>query len=205
MEEARPSPTPAPASTPRRRGRPRSEAVGEAILEAAARLLGERGYAALTMEGIAAEAGISKPTLYLRYGGKAEVVAAAFARLRMGAAPAPAGDLRADLVAQLRHLRRVYATVGMSVLGVCLAEEEHEPDLIAGLREGSLEPGRRLMRDAMAAARERGEIAADADLDTAVEMAVGAFYAHHLAGTGFDEGWAERVVDALLRGLRPAS
>lgn len=191
-----------PSPAPRRaRGRPRSAAHDEAILDAAARLLGELGYAGMSMEAVAAAAGVSKPTLYLRYGGKAELVAAAFERLRIGGAPALSGDLRADLVAQLRHLRAVFERVGMSVVGVCLAESRHLPDLIGALRERSLYPGRQLMRDALTSARERGEIPAGADIETAIETAVGAYYARYLAGEAFGAGWEERVADATLRGL----
>jgi AcrR family transcriptional regulator len=192
---------PPPVPAPGRRGRPRSAVHDDAILEAAARLLGELGYSRMSMEAVAAAAGVSKPTLYLRYGSKAELVAAAFERLRMGGAPAPSGDLRADLVAQLRHLRLVFAHVGMSMVGVCLAEQEHLPDLIAALRDRSLHPGRQLMRDALAAARGRGEIGPDADIETAIETSIGAYYARYLAGEGFDAGWEERVADATLRAL----
>lgn len=197
----RPRPAaPSPAGA-RPRGRPRSAAHDDAILEAAARLLGEQGYSRMSMEAVAAAAGVSKPTLYLRYAGKAELAAAAFERLRVGGAPALTGDLRADLVAQLGHLRRVFERVGMSMVGVCLAEADHVPDLIARLRERSLEPGRQLMRDAFAAAQARGEIAADADVETTVESAIGAYYARYLAGRPFDDGWEGRVADAALRGV----
>ena len=192
-----------PAGTPaaRGRGRPRSPAHDDAILDAAVALMREVGYARLTMEGVAAAAGISKPTLYLRYSGKAELVVAAHERVRLGQAPTPTGDLRADLVAQLRHLQDTFARLGMSVIGVCLAEEEGLPDLIAGLRTRSLEPGRAILREAMRAAAARGELAPDADVETAIETAVGAYYARYLAGQPFDDGWAERVADATLRGL----
>ncbi|MGD9572036.1 MAG: TetR/AcrR family transcriptional regulator [Thermoleophilia bacterium] len=194
---------PAPA---RPRGRPRSADRDAAILDAAARLLGEVGYTRMTMEAVAAAAGVGKPTLYLRYPSKADLVAAAFERVRMGGAPEPTGDPRADLVAQLRHLRITFDRVGMSVTGVCLAEEEHLPDLIAALRERSLHPGRALLRDVLIAARDAGTIAPDADVATAVEMAFGAYYARYLAGDPFDEGWEERVADATLRALgAPAS
>lgn len=191
-----------PVQPPARGGRPRKASHDDAILDAAVRLLGEVGYTRLSMEGVAAAARISKPTLYLRYSNKAQVVAAAFTRLRVGAAPALTGDLRADLVAQLGHLRRVFERVGMSLIGVCLAEEEHVPDLIEALRAGSLRPGRRLLRDALADAQARGEVAADADLDAAVELAVGAYYARYLAGEEFADDWEHRIADAVLRSVR---
>lgn len=191
----------------RGRGRPRSTEHDDAILDAAVSLMREVGYARMTMEAVAAAAGVSKPTLYLRYAGKAELVVAAHERVRIGDAPAPTGDLRADLAAQLRHLHEVFARLGMSVIGVCLAEEDGLPDLIAALRARSVEPGRQIMRDAIAGAVARGELppAAEADAETAIEMAIGAYYARYIAGRPFDEGWPERVADATLRALGAAT
>lgn len=185
----------------RRRGRPRSRDNDLAILDAAIALLGDLGYHRMSMEAVAAAAGVSKPTVYLRYPSKPDLVAAAFAHVRMGGAPALTGDLRDDLVAQLAHLRTVFERVGMSLVGVCLAEEQQVPDLIATLRTGSLQPGRRLLLDALEAARDRGALAPDADLATAVELAVGAYYARHLAGEPFDAAWPERVADAVMRAV----
>ncbi len=51
----------------RQRGRPRDPAINDAILTAARELLVEVGYAELSMEAVAARAGVSKPTLYLRW------------------------------------------------------------------------------------------------------------------------------------------
>ncbi|MBJ7455942.1 MAG: TetR/AcrR family transcriptional regulator [Thermoleophilia bacterium] len=185
----------------RGRGRPRSTEHDDAILDAAVSLMREVGYARMSMEAVAAAAGVSKPTLYLRYAGKAELVVAAHERVRVGDAPAPTGDLRADLVAQLRHLHDVFARLGMSVIGVCLTEEESLPDLIAALRARSLEPGRQMMRDAIARAVHQGALSDGADAETAIEMAIGAYYARYLAGRPFDQGWPERVADATLRAL----
>jgi AcrR family transcriptional regulator len=185
----------------RGRGRPRSPENDGAILDAAAALLREQGFARMSMEGVAAAAGVSKPTLYLRYASKAELVVAVLVHVRIGGAPALTGDLRADLIAQLRHLREVYERTGMTLVGTCLAEEPHLPDLIAELRARSLVPGRQLLRDAFVGARGRGEIDPAADLETAIETAIGAYYARYLAGDPFDAGWEERVADVTLRGL----
>jgi hypothetical protein len=89
----------------------------------------------------------------------------------------------------------------MSPIGVCLAEEEHLPDLIAALRTRSLQPERQVLRNALAAARDRGEIAPDADIGAAIEMAVGAYCARHLSGERFAPGWEERIAGATLRNL----
>jgi AcrR family transcriptional regulator len=155
----------------------------------------------MSIEGIAAAAGVSKPTIYLRYRNKADLASRALERLRVEEAPDPTGDLRADLVAQLSHLRGTFERVGMTVLGTCLMEERHTPELIALLRERSVLPGRRLLRELFERARERGELAPDADLDTAVLMLSGAYYAQHVGGEPAGADWEARIVDAALRGL----
>lgn len=185
------------------RGRPRSAECDGAILDAAWRLLEQVGYLKLSMERIAQEAGVGKPTLYLRYSSKAEVVAAAFLRNRLHRAPRPRGDLRADIAAQLDHIRVVMDGVGMCLLGTCLVEEDSAPDLMRLLREHSLRPGRQILRDLLERARRRGEIAADGDIEAALQMAVGAFYATRIAGDPFPPGWADRVAAATLRMLGP--
>jgi AcrR family transcriptional regulator len=184
-----------------RRGRPRSDRCDQAILDAALRLIGEEGYARMSIEGIAAAAGVSKPTIYLRYRNKADLASRALERLRVEEAPSSTGDLRADLVAHLRHLRRTFERVGMTVLGTCLMEERHTPELIALLRERSVLPGRQLLRDLLEGARDRGELPPDADLDTAVLMLSGAYYAQYVGGEPAGPDWDERVVGAALRGL----
>ena len=66
--------SPDPAEEPARRGRPRSEASRLKVLTAAARLMVEGGFEHLTVEGIAAEAGVAKQTVYRWWGSKADVV-----------------------------------------------------------------------------------------------------------------------------------
>ena len=71
-----------PASTqnsmkPPARGRPRSSEADDATLWATLDLLAERGYAGLTMEGIAARAGVGKATLYRGWKSCEEVIVAA--------------------------------------------------------------------------------------------------------------------------------
>lgn len=204
MTTSSPSPiTGDPAAPPRKRGRPRSAAHDRAIIDAALALLDRVGYRRMSIEGVAAAAGVTKPTVYLRYSGKQELVAAALERLHVGGAPDLTGEVREDLRRQLEHVRRVLEGVGMPLIGVCIAEQAQLPDLIAALRERALLPGRRRLRAALEGARDRGEIRADADLDLTVEQAVGAYYARYVSGEPFGDDWAAAVADSLIRGLRP--
>lgn len=87
------------------RGRPRSRASQEAVLRAAVELLEEQGFTAMTMEGIAARAEVSKQTVYRWWSSKSEVVVEA---LSTGYFPGGlpimqhSGDGRDDLRADLR-------------------------------------------------------------------------------------------------------
>lgn len=197
-----PDAAPADVAPPRRPGRPRSAAVDTAILDAALRLLSTEGYARMSMDGLAAEAGVSKATIYLRYRGKADLATAALAHLREAGRPAPTGDLRADLLAQLRQLRTNAERVSaMPLVGTCLMEEQHTPELLPLFRERTLQPRRGLLRELLVAARDRGEVAADADLEAAIDLFMGAHQSHYLSGDPFPAEWEERIVDTLMRAL----
>jgi AcrR family transcriptional regulator len=190
------------APPPARRGRPRSPEVDAAILDAALRLLAAEGYARMTMDGVAAEAGASKAAIYLRYRSKADLATAALARLRESGRPEPTGDLRADLTAQLRQLRANAERVSaMALVGTCLTEEQHTPELLTLFRERTLQPRRALLREMLGAARESGRIDPDADIDAAVDLFMGAYQTRYLSGEPFGERWEERAVDALMRAV----
>jgi AcrR family transcriptional regulator len=185
-----------------RRGRPRSLGYDEAILDATLRLLGELGYARMSMDAIAAEAGVSKPTIYARYRGKADLATAALRHLRETGAPAPTGDLRADLVAQLRQLRENVERLSLSSLvGTCLTEQTHNPELLELFRERTVIPRVEIARDLLDAARDRGEIHPSADIEAAAVLLMGALQSQRLYRGDYPEGWEERIVDAVLGGM----
>jgi AcrR family transcriptional regulator len=167
--------------------------------------MAERGYARMSVDAVAARAGVSKPTLYLRHPCKADLATAALAAYQQRALPAPTGDTRADLVALLRHLRRgAERPFGMAMIGTVLAEEDHTPQLLALFRERVVAPRRGAIRAVLDAARERDELraGAGADLDAAVQALVGAYYAQYLSGAPFPRRWPGSVVDVVLDGLR---
>jgi Tetracyclin repressor-like, C-terminal domain len=128
--------------------------------------------------------------------------AGALAHLREQTAPAETGDTRADLVAQLRHFRDgIERPFGMAMFGTVLAEEHHNPELLAQFREHVVEPRRRMLRSVLEGARARGELAADADLESAVNSFIGSFYASYLAGAAVPRDWPRRVVELILDGV----
>src|SRR3954471_23364505 len=108
------------APPPLKRGRPRDPRRNEAILEAVLELVAEVGYDRVTVDALASRAGVSKPTIYLRFpGGKAAVVAAAITARKAAESGYPdTGGLRGDLVAYVEHLiaqveRNVHLAAGL--------------------------------------------------------------------------------------------
>ena len=61
----------------RGRGRPRSAEAEQAILDATLRMLGTQGVAGTTIEGVAADAGVGKTTIYRRWPTKTDLILAA--------------------------------------------------------------------------------------------------------------------------------
>jgi AcrR family transcriptional regulator len=184
-------------------GRPRSTGVDEAILAAALAELGERGYARMSVDAVAARAGVSKPTIYLRHPTKADLATAAIASMRTQPRPAPTDDVRADLIAHLRLLHAGLARPnGMTMLGTVLAEERETPELLALFRERLVAPRRRELRAVLEAARDRGELRRDASLDVAVTALVGGFFARYLAGDSLGGRFVTTLVDTVLDGVR---
>jgi len=187
---------------PARRGRPRSPDADQAILEAALALMARDGYARMSVDAIAAEAGVSKPTLYLRYPNKAALATAALAHTREQTTPRDTGETRTDLVALLGHFRAgVERPFGMAMVGTVLAEEHHTPDLFAQFRKYLVEPRRQMLRGVLERAQARGELSTDADVETAVNALIGSFYARYLAGGRIPRDWPQRAVAVVLDGL----
>ncbi len=193
-----------PSTGGRGAGRPRSPEKDTAILKAALELLGSHGYTRMSLSQVAEAAQVSKSTIHLRWKTKADLLTAALAALRMADAPPASGDTRTELTAILEDFAATVERVrGMALIGTCLAEEAHTPELLTLLRERTVLPRRALLRHVLEQALEQGEIRADADLEAAVSALLGPYYADYMAGSAPRSGWAGTAVDLVLAGLRP--
>src|SRR2546425_664598 len=102
-------------------GRPRSERSRRAILDAAATLLSKRGYADITIEGIAAEAGVGKTTIYRWWSTKASIYIDLYAELAARIVPPPdTGDFARDLSLLIRGAFKLYreTAAGLALAGI---------------------------------------------------------------------------------------
>lgn len=100
---------------------------------------------------------------------------------------------------QLRRLRAgLERPFGMAMIGTVLAEERHQPQLLALFREHVVRPRRWRVRAVLDAASERGEVPSGLDLDAVVNMLIGSYYAQYLAGEPVAADWPASLVDTLL-------
>lgn len=175
-------------------GRPRNPALDQAILSAAARHLGELGYARMSLESVAAAAGTTTPSLRRRYPNKAELVAAVIGSLRAEDPPAAAPTPRAHALAILENFHRnLRATPALAILGSLLAEEERHPELLGLFKTRLVEPRRALLRQALSA----GGFPESADLDALTSMLIGSFYGRYVTVAGIPDDWPDRVLSVV--------
>ena len=186
------------------RGRRRSERSHEAIIAATQELLVERSYPELTIEAIAARAGVGKQTIYRWWPSKAALVLEAYlAGSDAVALPAEGKTARADIRALLGWLIDVLAQpIGGHVVAGLVADLQHDADLAEGFHRDVVPARRAAMLAALERARARGEIRADADLELAVDTLHGAvFYRLLLSGEPLDDAFVERLASQVLDGV----
>jgi AcrR family transcriptional regulator len=185
-------------------GRPRSAEADRAILRATVDLLAEEGYGGVTMEGVAARAGVGKATVYRRWASKSALVVDAVGACREpGGQPPDTGSARDDLLAFVRGLMHHLRTSDAGrVMPTLVAELAHNAELAQAFREGFVQPRRARILEAVRRGVERGEVREGVDPELVADAVV-ALLQHRFLVTGMDmdDGLPERVIDLLWRGL----
>ncbi|MFC8229783.1 TetR/AcrR family transcriptional regulator [Streptomyces sp. NPDC057287] len=183
-------------------GRPRQAHVTRAVLDAVVDLVAESGMSALTMDAVAARAGVSKPAMYRRWPTKQDLVIAA-AESRIGPLAVPdMGDFRAELRALLTSRMEAYRRPGVDrllagVIGAA-AEAGAEPGAYRAYTARVMSETRHLLERGVA----RGDVRADVDVDAAATL-VAASLAFRMVGEQRlpDEVLVESVVDLIGRAV----
>ncbi|MEU6863572.1 TetR/AcrR family transcriptional regulator [Streptomyces sp. NPDC046876] len=187
----------------------RSDRSRRAILEAALALVGEVGYNRLTIEAIAARAGVGKQTIYRWWPSKAAVLLdaslalAGHAEAEGGWSGFPdTGDLAADLKQVLRATVDEFNDEKYAAPARALtAAGATDPELGARFTEKLLGPQLALYEARLRAAREAGQLPPDADLRLTVEMLVGPLTYRWLMRTApLTHAYADALVDRVLAG-----
>jgi len=187
-----------------RRGRPRSEEADRAILSAATQLLAEGGLGGMSMEEVAARAGVGKATVYRRWPSRGALALDAFLAEFTQQQPLPdTGTFRGDLLAALRAwIRSVTATPAGRMLAGLVAEAQRDPELAAAWRDRVIGPLRASNTILVRRAIGRGEIPADTDADVVLDLLFGSAYHRLLQGhRPLTDQFARRVVDVIVSGV----
>ncbi|MFI6999749.1 TetR/AcrR family transcriptional regulator [Nocardia sp. NPDC050175] len=186
----------------------RSERARAAILTAATELIRELPYAKLSVEAIAARAGVGKQTIYRWWPSKGAVVFDAMLELDSGPdglALPDTGDIAADLRSLLRgSVAALTDPAFEAFLRAMYIEIQQDPEIGAAYRERLLLPQRAALADRLSAGVRSGELRSDLDLEIATDLLLGPIQSRWSLGLGgLTESYADAALDAALAHLRP--
>jgi AcrR family transcriptional regulator len=187
------------------RGRPRSEVSHEAILDAVLKLLEDEGYGALTIEGVAREAGVGKQTIYRWWKCRAELVLEAYANHTSSKIPIPdKGSLRADLEAFLTAGCKRLTDISGPIMRGLMADAVHDDEFREVLMSAFLRKRQEAFKALLARGVERGELNPDVDLDLVRDLVFGAIWLRLLLKQGrLDARFARQLVAVVMTAYRP--
>jgi AcrR family transcriptional regulator len=198
-----------------RPGRPRDARVHQAILDTTLELLGEMGYSRLTIEGVAARAGVGKGTIYRHWPSKGALVVETIAApvcpiatgrwtVRLGPLP-DGGGLRADLICFVQRVNYAFnAPLAAETLPGLATDLQQDAELLEMFRSFIVQPKRERLAEVIELAKKRGEVDADAEVDVGLlcDMLVGPLlYRSMLTGQPTDDEATEMLVDQVMRSL----
>ncbi|MFD4478244.1 TetR/AcrR family transcriptional regulator [Streptomyces sp. NPDC058471] len=184
----------------------RSERARRAILDAAFDLVSRKGFAKVTIEAIAAQAGVGKPTIYRWWRSKGAVVLEAMNEEMGDDFTFPnTGDIAADLSAQITAVteRLVTGRISKAFRGV-MGEAQNDPELMKAFRATVLEPSMAECRARLESAVAAGQLRSDLPTDVMIDLFYAPIHYRHFLGFGDDAVRSSvDLVQEVLLGLRP--
>jgi AcrR family transcriptional regulator len=188
-----------PAEAKPCRGRPRSEHSHEAILNAVLELLEAEGYGALTIEGVARQAGVGKQTIYRWWKCKAELVLEAYANHAASKTPVPdRGTVRGDLEAFLGAGFKRLTDISGPIMRGLMADAVHDEEFREVLMTAFLGKRRDALKEILRRGVARGELEPGADLDLACDLILGPMWYRLLLQHGkLDAKFARQLAGAV--------
>jgi AcrR family transcriptional regulator len=190
--------------TSRRPGRPRSERARRAILRAAADLLFDEGTVQVSMDAVAERAGVSKATIYRWWPSKERLALDALLEwAATGSSLRDTGSLRGDLLSLMRPwVREIRRRPFGRVVAALVTAAQSDPAFAEEYRRHFVELRREPMRAAFERAIARGEVAADLDVEVALDLIYGPIYHRLLHGhAALTDHFAASVIDLALIGI----
>jgi AcrR family transcriptional regulator len=194
--------TPSMKNAPRR-GRPPSATARAAILAAARDMLEEGGLLSITMEGVAARAGVGKPTVYRHWDNRYELAMATLLAASEELVRPPAGASSIDALRhQLIGLANAFASGTGRHVAALLASGYGETELSKAFRSHFVQARRNESRVFIERAIEAGQLRRDVPIEIALDIIYGPiFYRLTMAHAPVDAAFVNALLDELLAGL----
>jgi AcrR family transcriptional regulator len=197
-----------PDHVTRKAGRPRSAQSHQAILKATIELLAEEGIGSMSIEAVAARAGVGKATIYRRWSSKENLVIDAIHGWRTEVPIIETGNLREDLIVALRNAFQAFSNNPFSEKLVfrLIGDAKSNPEIFQAFQAKLIAPRIQLFTQMIERAKARGELRQDTDPLIIVSLIFGSLtYPMLLAGTGSTSppstNLPEQIVDTVLHGI----
>ncbi len=185
------------------RGRPRSPETREKILKAAYEMLNEVGFIDLTIEGVAARAGVGKPTIYRRWQTKAALAMDAFLEAVNPELAFPdTGGVQEDFRQQMYKIVKLMNSARGEVLASVIGCGQADEALITAFRENWLTPRREAAKQIFQRGVDRGELKADIEIEVAIDALYSPlFYRLLLKHQPLTEQLVDELVALVMEGM----
>ncbi|MFG2488688.1 TetR/AcrR family transcriptional regulator [Streptomyces virginiae] len=195
-----------PREAERGPGRPREERVTGAVLRAVVDLITEQGIGAVTMDAVAARAGVSKPAIYRRWPTKQDLIIAA-AETRIGVLTVPdLGDFSAELRFLLTARLQAYRLPGSDRLIAGLIGAAAEAGAVRGEYAGYTERITSETRHILERGIARGEVLPETDVRAAATLVAAPLFFRLIVEQELpDAALVDTLVDLVSRAVRPAA
>lgn len=181
-------------------GRPRDAQIDAAITTAAMQLLDEVGYLGVTLGEVAKRAGTSRPAIYRRYSGRAELILATIeAHLEPPTAP-DTGCTLCDIEESVAIFLSMFRTIAPETFTTLYAECAQDPASRERYVRVAIEPSRQAVRTTLRRAVERGHLRTDVDVELLLDIIASLTHYRVLTGEHLSMSDAQGVVTCLLRG-----
>ena len=190
-----------------RGGRPRDPSRDGVIRAAILSLLAEVGYGALTMDAVAAEAGVGKATIYRRWRTKEDLVADTIAEIsRAEVTPADTGSLEGDLREMLHTIVSVVNGPTGAATQALLSTVPHNPALAAAFRDGPAGVWAQAFQQIFSRAENRGELRSGLSGTVVAEAITAPFVQRWLVnGRPVTDEYADEVLSQIVMPLLRAT
>lgn len=185
-------------------GRPRSVESHQAILQATLELLAEVGFETMSIDAIAARAGVGKTTIYRRYASKEELVADAIESVREEMVIPDTGNLQSDLDALIQNAAQItLSPLGRQTVAMIISSASSNAQFAQIYWTKYLQPRRKAFAIVLKRAKARNEVPTDLDSNLVFDTMSGIML-YALIFQPTSESWTVYVRRALSLLLRNA-